>query len=358
MPIGTALVLLITGLSLASESPPTPIVVAEPVIVTATREPRAMAEQPNTVERVAAKELFDIQARTLPEALAELPGVLVQKTGHGQGSPYVRGFTGYRNLALIDGVRLNNSVFRDGPNQYWSTIDAYALDSIELVKGQGSVLYGSDAIGGTLNALTLRPEYAAQGIHAGGRTFGRWSSAENSLTGRGEASYSEAGKYGVIAGATVKSYGDLDAAGLGELPMTGYDEWDADVKFEWLLSPASRLTIFHQQVHQDDAWRTHATRYAVPWEGTTVGTDLVRAFDQDRWLSYIQLEGTNDGWFDSYQSGRQPPAPVRNRGQGARRSPPQFTGLRRGYLWRVFPARQRNIHRLPDLWRELLWRLD
>jgi len=80
--------------------------------------------------------------------------VQVQKTAHGHGSPYVRGFTAFRNLLLIDGIRFNNSIFREGPNQYWATIDTYAIDRLELIYGSGSTLYGSDATGGTLNLFT------------------------------------------------------------------------------------------------------------------------------------------------------------------------------------------------------------
>ncbi len=130
----------------------------EEIIVTATASERSAHDVPYTVEVFSATELRQRRlARTLPEALAEVPGVMLQKTAHGQGSPYVRGFTGFRNLFLIDGVRLNNSVFRDGPNQYWATVDPLGLERLEVVKGPVSSLYGSDAVGGTVNAITLAP---------------------------------------------------------------------------------------------------------------------------------------------------------------------------------------------------------
>lgn len=97
-----------------------------------------------------------------------------------QGSPYLRGFTGFRTLMLIDGIRLNNSTFRDGPNQYWNTVDSLALERLELVCGPSSVLYSSDAIGGTVNALSLgRQEYPG-GFDWDARTFYRFASAEDS----------------------------------------------------------------------------------------------------------------------------------------------------------------------------------
>ncbi len=103
----------------------------------------------------------------------EVPGVIVQKTGHGQGSPFLRGFTGFRTLLLIDGIRLNNSVFRDGPNQYWNTVDPFTIGQLEIIKGPSSVLFGSDAIGGTVNVVTRsREEFGVDIPHINfGRTF-------------------------------------------------------------------------------------------------------------------------------------------------------------------------------------------
>ena len=70
---------------------------------------------------------------------------------------------------LVDGIRLNNSTFRLGPNQYLATIDPGQIERIEVVRGSGSVLYGSDALGGVINILTTRPQFSVSGAswHAG-----------------------------------------------------------------------------------------------------------------------------------------------------------------------------------------------
>ena len=263
------------------------------VVVTATRTELAAIAAPAQVRQLSAEQLQERQVRSLPEALEELPGVMVQKTANAQGSPYIRGFTGFRNLALIDGIRFNNSTFRDGPNQYWNTIDSYAIDRIELVPGQGSVLYGSDAIGGTLNLFTksadFRNEQAGYFFH--GLTAYRGSTAEESNVGRQEFQFGEGGRWGLHLGASLKSFGDVHAAGLGDQPETDYDEWAYDMRLDVALDANWTLTAVHQQLRQNDAWRTHQTREGVSWHGTTVGTDVKRAYDQERTLSYVRLEG-------------------------------------------------------------------
>jgi len=94
------------------------------IVITATRSQRSVLDSPFTLHVLDADTLSrEFQARSVPEALRQIPGILVQKTAHGQGSPFIRGFTGFRTLFLIDGIRLNNSTFRDGPNQYWNTVD-------------------------------------------------------------------------------------------------------------------------------------------------------------------------------------------------------------------------------------------
>ena len=285
-----------------NEVEPAPLTL-EPVIVIGTRFEEAVANVPYAASLLPDRKIIERASRTLPEALKEMPGVLVQKTAHGHGSPFIRGLTSFRNVALIDGIRFNHSAFRDGPNQYWNTIDSYSAGGIELVRGQGSVLYGSDAMGGVLNVRTKRPAYAESGFLSAGRMIGRYSTAEDSYIGRVEGSLSEADRYGLFLGFSGKQFGDLRAADLGWLPNTGYDEWDIDGKLEWFLDPDTRLTVYHQQVHQDDVWRTHRTVFSKSWNGTAVGSDRARIFDQDRWLTYIQMEGVAEGALaDRYQA--------------------------------------------------------
>lgn len=269
---------------------------------TASRVDRTNQESPYIIDTISDTTLIERSVRSVPEAFEQTPGILVQKTAHGQGSPFIRGFTAYHNLFLIDGIRLNNSVFRSGPNQYWNTVDSQSLRQIELVKSQGSVLYGSDAVGGTVQALTKRPVYAEQGTLTGGRSYSRYAYGENSFIQRNEFTVSEAGEYGFILGGTGKDFGDIKSADLGTLPFTGYDEWDIDAKLELFLNEEALLTFYHQQSHINDAWRVHKTQFAVPFEGTTVGDERARIIDQTRFLTYAQLEGTaNSPLFDHYQ---------------------------------------------------------
>lgn len=275
-----------------------------PMVVTATRSPNDPALLPQSIDVVGPVDFALNLPRTTPDALRELPSVMLQKTGHAQSSPYLRGFTGFRTLMLVDGIRLNNATFRDGPSQYWGTVDALALDRLEVVRGPSSVLYGSDAIGGTVNAISRqRTEYGPE-ADADGRAFYRFSSAENSHTGRAEFSGNTGERLGVVAGVSVKEFGDLRAGGgHGLQPRTAYSEWDADARLQYLLTPNSRLIYGHQTVDQDDAWRTHATSAGKPWKGTVVSRDPSRVLDQLRHLDYLQYRADGlDGFAERLEA--------------------------------------------------------
>ena len=239
--------------------------------------------------------------RTLPEALRDVPGVMVQKTGHGQGSPFIRGFTGFRTLLLIDGIRLNNAVFRDGPNQYWNTVDPLTIDRLEVIKGPSSVLYGSDAIGGTVNAITRgRKPFASGGVSNSDfdwtrRAYYRFASAEDSHVARGELSAAYGPYVGVLGGFSYRDFGNLSGGRhTGVMPNTGYDELDGDVKAIFRLQPDLDLVLAFQGVDQEKVPRTHSTIFSKSFRGTEVGTDQKRDLHQRRYLGYAQLHWKPD----------------------------------------------------------------
>jgi hemoglobin/transferrin/lactoferrin receptor protein len=236
--------------------------------------------------------LHDRQAaRSFPDALKEAPGVHVQKTGPGQASPFIRGFTGYRTLAMIDTIRLNNSTFRSGPNQYWSTVDMFLVDRIEVARGPGSILYGSDAMGGVAAVYTRSRESFEPGFHAGARAHLRFAGAEDSVVSRLEFE-GNVDDFGWLVGGTSKQFGDIDAGRhQGLLPNTGWHEFDGDARFTLRLDAASRIDIAYQRARQFDSPRTHRTLASKSYRGTALPApgdrgSLQEEFDQERDLAY------------------------------------------------------------------------
>ena len=135
--------------------------------VTGARHDQRLVDSPRQIAVITAEEIRQRNYRSTPEAIADIAGVFVQETNDGGGSPIIRGLVGNQILILVDGIRLNNSAYRLGPNQYLNTIDLNQIERIEVVRGAGSVLYGSDALGGVVNIIT----------RAAGREDGRARSA-------------------------------------------------------------------------------------------------------------------------------------------------------------------------------------
>ncbi len=269
------------------------------VVVTASAVEEDPLEAPFSVDTLAA-DLLRGPVRTLPEALRGQPSVSVQKTAYGQSSPYIRGFTGYRTLLLVDGIRLNHAAMRSGPNQYWSTVDPYTVERLELVRGPSSVLYGSDAVGGTVNAVTRRAPLGAEdsGLGWDGALFTRYASAEDSWTGRGEFALHDGDDWGLLLGGTLRDFNDLEGGrDTGIQPATGYEERNADVRFDRYLDNDVTLTLAAQTVRQVDVPRTHKTIFAIPYAGTVAGSELRREQDQVRDLVYGRVSWEGGGGF-------------------------------------------------------------
>jgi hemoglobin/transferrin/lactoferrin receptor protein len=302
-------IVLLTGFSICNAQTVTNTVKVDSavpeIVVTALRSEKDINSVPYTTYRISAEETqIQESKRTTPDVLSGKPSVMVQKTSYGQGSPFLRGFTGFRTLFLVDGIRLNNSVFREGPNQYWNTVDSLSVSDYELVMGPSSVLYGSDAVGGTVNAMPLKtPDYKGSPVWEP-RLYYRGSTAERSNIGRVELGGRVNGNIGFIGGFNYKDFGDLRGGkDVGVQEHTGYSETDFDARLDYYIDKDSLFTIAHQTVDQDDAWRTHKTIYGIDWEGLTKGDDKVHSFDQNRDLTYIKYRGNNlNGFVNSIEA--------------------------------------------------------
>jgi hemoglobin/transferrin/lactoferrin receptor protein len=122
-----------------------------------------------------------------PQTSADLLGasdkVFIQKSQLGGGSPMIRGFATNRVLLVIDGVRMNNAIFRSGNVQNVISLDANSIRKTEIIFGPGTAIYGSDAIGGVMDFHTIRPELTTNGkARASGNAMYRFSSANRERT--------------------------------------------------------------------------------------------------------------------------------------------------------------------------------
>ena len=289
------------GRAAADQDPETPVVELPEYVVTGRggfAEERFYA--PSSIRVLAGTELR-AGSRTMSEALQGMPSVSVQKTAYGQSSPYIRGLTGYHNVLLVDGVRLNHSAMRSGPNQYWSTVDMYGIDQLELLAGPQGVLYGSQAVGGVVQALSAAPRFSSNGqAIASGRAYTRWSSAEGSFTGRLSGEFANE-NWNLQIGQTLANYGDVRGGNeVGTQDETGYDFAGTDLKLTRRMGEDARVTFGFQRVKMDDVPRTHKTIDGLDWNGLNVGSEIYRRHDQIRELAYLRTEWEGSGgWADA-----------------------------------------------------------
>ena len=205
------------------------------VVVSASRQQISALKTPYSVSVLQSKDIEKLAARATPDMLSNIPGVFIQKTNLGGGSAFVRGLTGNQTLLIIDGIRFNNSTFRYGPNQYLNTIDPSIISKVEMLKGSGSVQYGSDALTGVVNFFTLQPEFTAQKTF-GGQLSARVATQGMELSEQIKMTYASENTGIVFVGAN-KQFGDIvRGGGLGLQRPTGYNEWDYFGKIRQQLS--------------------------------------------------------------------------------------------------------------------------
>lgn len=303
-----ALCLLVASRAGAQDEPATGVEAS----VEAASDP-ASAGRASTV--VTRRELEESMPRSAPDALRGVPGVSVQQTAHGQASPYVRGLTGQQVVHLFDGVRLNTGLYRQGPNQYFFTVDSLTLLSLEVLRGSASTRWGPDALGGAILALPRErtPDATVQGVRLEPRLMARFRSADLEWGGRAELGADLGERTSFLGGVGYRNASLLRAGGLVGSPIdgaralvprfteelagrppgewrtqlgTGFGELTFDGRLVHRIAPRLRVVAAAYGYRQTDAPRTD--RCPAP---EAPADECLRVLEQFRTLAYVALRG-------------------------------------------------------------------
>jgi len=179
------------------------------VVISANKiaEPRKYVAQ--QVQIINQSIIRNLNAQTSADLIQNTGQVAMQRSQQGGGSPIIRGFEASRVLLMIDGVRMNNAIYRGGHLQNIITMDNNVLDRAEILFGPSSTVYGSDALGGVVHFFTRNPELANdKKVNVSGNTFVRFGSANNEKTGH--IDFNIGGKrFASFSSFTISDFGDL-----------------------------------------------------------------------------------------------------------------------------------------------------
>ncbi|RKU16232.1 hypothetical protein C6501_05780 [Candidatus Poribacteria bacterium] len=273
------------------------VVEMQEITVTATRAEKEPFKTPNAITVHNLRQLERTNADIASNLLRDSVGVIAQQTTVGQGSPMLRSLTGYQTVIQVDWVRLNNSTFRSGPNQYTATIAPENLDRAEVLLGSSSTLYGSGAMGGVINLFTkavpLNPSQENWEIHP--RLLARYTTATQERLGRLEVTGSQ-GRFGFNVGSGIRYYGDLNPGG-------GYDLHYKNRKFEIVSEMPSGVKLYDYDEVAELSKNSIPDKWLIDNEGP-LGW---RAYDADAKVAYQIDERRTINV--AYQMWRQPQTP-------------------------------------------------
>jgi hemoglobin/transferrin/lactoferrin receptor protein len=154
------------------------------VVVSGTRWRQSSGSVPTKIFSLPSKEVVLQNPQNAADLLGISGKVYVQKSQQGGGSPMIRGYSANRLLYTVDGIRMNTAIFRGGNLQNVISLDALTTERVEVLFGPGTVIYGSDAIGGVMGFHTLTPQLSLTGQpFITGKAVTRYSSANKEKTG-------------------------------------------------------------------------------------------------------------------------------------------------------------------------------
>ena len=156
----------------------------EEIVLSVSKFKQKKGKIPQKITSITSEDIMFSNPQTSADLLESSGNVYIQKSQLGGGSPIIRGFSTNRLLIAVDGIRFNTAIFRGGNVQSVISIDPFTVDNTEVILGPGSVVYGSDAIGGVMNFYTKKAKFSfKEGISFSGNTIARYATASEEKTG-------------------------------------------------------------------------------------------------------------------------------------------------------------------------------
>lgn len=185
------------------------------MVISASRWQESSKGIPSKIRTISTSDVQLLQPQTAADLLGISGEVSIQKSQQGGGSPMIRGFATNRLLYVIDGVRMNTAIFRAGNLQNVISLDPFTIENTEVIFGPGSVIYGSDAIGGVMNFQTIKPRLSVDkkwDIHS--NVSSRYSSANKEETIHGTLHIGKK-KLASVSSFSFNRFGDLKMGKYG-----------------------------------------------------------------------------------------------------------------------------------------------
>ena len=179
------------------------------VVVSASKWEQKREEVPNKISTIHVKEVAFFNPQTSADLLGTSNEVFIQKSQSGGGSPMIRGFSANSVLLVVDGVRMNNAIYRSGNLQNVISIDPNIIESAEVIFGPGSIIYGSDALGGVMDFHTQKVKFSSDSnALVKGSAVSRYSTANNEKMIHADVNVARK-KWGFISSVTYSEFDDL-----------------------------------------------------------------------------------------------------------------------------------------------------
>ena len=205
------------------------IINVDEVVVSANKFEEKTDDIPRQIEIISSREITKNNPQNSADMLQESGDIFVQKSQMGGGSPIIRGFETNKILLVVDGVRMNNAIYRGGHLQNIITVDESMLQRTEIVYGPGSVVYGSDALGGVIHLFTKKPELSIDSnIYFTGNLYTRYATVNNEQSSHFDVNFGGK-KFASLTSASIHVFGDLrqGANRLSDYPDFGKCEYFA-----------------------------------------------------------------------------------------------------------------------------------